>query len=79
LDADEDGMFDTTIPPSNTFSVEQGVPHDFVFSPGVHVVVAYGSAGYNNAFWETEVTVQPGDTVKIKMSAPTQAYLKLDL
>jgi len=79
-DADEDGKFEITIPPPDIqgASFEAGVPHDKVFAPGVYLVAVYGSAGYNNAFWETQVTVGPGDAVKIKMPAPTKVCPKME-
>jgi hypothetical protein len=79
-DTDEEGKFEITVPrsPQDVYSFETGVPHDFVFAPGVYLVIAYGSAGYNNAFWESEVKIEPGETVKLKMSAPTLACLKMD-
>jgi len=80
-ETDEDGKFEITIPPPDLgdASFELGVPHDqTVFSPGVYLVAVYGTAGYNNAFWEAEVTVEPGLQVKIKISSPTMACLKMD-
>jgi hypothetical protein len=80
-ETDEDGKFEITIPPPglDDASFEPGAPHDqTVFSPGVYLVAVYGTAGYNNAFWETEVTVEPGNTARIKMSSPTMACLKME-
>ncbi len=46
--------------------------------PGVYLVVASGMAGYNNAFWKSEVKIEPGVTVKLRMSEPEVACLKMD-
>lgn len=78
-DADEEGKFEITVPPSlKDVSFEAGVPRDHVFAPGVYLVVASGMAGYNNAFWKSEVKIEPGVTVKLRMSEPEVACLKMD-
>ena len=78
-EADEEGKFEITVPPSlKDVSFEPGVPRDHVFAPGVYLVVASGMAGYNNAFWKAEVKIEPGETVKLRMSEPEMACLKMD-
>jgi hypothetical protein len=78
-DTDEEGKFEITFPPDlKDATFEQGAPHDGVFAPGVYHIVVNGAAGYNNAVWETDVTVNPGDALKIKVSDPTKACVKLD-
>lgn len=79
-ETDEEGKFEITVPrsPQDVYSFEAGVPHDLVRAPGVYLVVASGMAGYNNAFWQSEVNLEPGETVKLRMSAPTMACLKMD-
>jgi hypothetical protein len=78
-EADEEGKFEIAVPPSlKDASFEPGVPRDHVFAPGVYLVVAYGMAGYNNAFWKSEVRIEPGGTVKLRMSEPEMACLKMD-
>jgi len=79
-ETDEEGKFEITVPrsPQDVYSFEAGAPHDYVFAPGVYLAVASGMAGYYNAFWESEVRIQPGETVKVRMSTPTMACLKID-
>jgi hypothetical protein len=78
-EADEEGKFEITVPPSlKDVLFEPGVPRDHVFAPGVYLVVAAGMAGYNNAFWKSEVKIEPGETVKLRMSEPEMACLKMD-
>ncbi len=78
-DADEEGRFEITVPPHLAdVSFEPGVPREHVFVPGVYLVAVYGEAGYNNAFWEAEVKVEPGTAVQIKLPTPTKACLKMD-
>ncbi len=79
-DADEEGRFQITIPPPDIkdASFEVGVPRRDVFVPGVYLLVAYGAAGYNNAVWKSEVEVEPGATLEVKMSEPEMACLKMD-
>lgn len=78
-EADEEGKFEITVPPSlKDDSFEPGVPRDHVFAPGVYLVVAFGMTGYNNAFWKSEVKIEPGETVKLRMSEPEMAFLKMD-
>jgi hypothetical protein len=79
-ETDEEGKFEITVPrsPQDVYSFAFGVPHDHVRAPGVYLAVASGMAGYNNAFWESEVKIEPGETVKLRMSAPTMACPKMD-
>ena len=77
-ETDEDGTFEITIPPQDMKDVtfEPTPRDDTAFAPGVYLIVVIGSAGYNDAVWADEVTVKPGETVKVKLSAPTKACLK---
>lgn len=79
-DTDEDGRFEVTIPPPDLegASLEPSPTGETAFAPGVYLVVVIGSAGFNDAVWEGEVTVKPGESVTIKMSAPTKACRKFD-
>jgi hypothetical protein len=84
-EADEEGKFEITVPPSRKdrspfsapdfrhFMFEPGVPHDHVFAPGVYLVVASGRLSTTNAFWKSEVKIEAGETVKLRMSMPTLA------
>jgi hypothetical protein len=78
-DTDEDGKFEISIPPypdEKDASIGPTPQGDTVWAPGVYLVFVFGSAGYNDAVWEDEVTVKPGETVKVKLAAPTKACLK---
>jgi hypothetical protein len=84
-DTDEDGKFEITIPKPDaedaTFepALREPAPDGkIVYAPGVYLIVVIGSAGYNDAFWENEVTVRPGEQIKVKMSEPTKACLRSD-
>ena len=78
-DTDEDGRFVISIPPypdEKDESLSTTPQGDTVWAAGVYLIFVVGSAGYNDAVWEDEVTVKPGETVKVKLSAPTKACLK---
>ncbi|HZB88918.1 MAG TPA: hypothetical protein VE291_09700 [Terracidiphilus sp.] len=78
-DTDEEGRFELTLPPDYEDATFEPSPHgSTAFAPGIYLVVVIGSAGYNDALWEDEVTVIPGQVVKVKMSEPAMACLKMD-
>jgi hypothetical protein len=41
--------------------------------PGTYTLVASGRAGFNEAFWEAEVTVEPGTETTVKLPSPKKA------
>jgi hypothetical protein len=43
--------------------------------PGTYTLVASGRAGFNEAFWEAEVTVEPGTETTVKLPSPKKACL----
>ena len=76
-DTDEDGRFEITIPPQDQKDMTfESTPSKTAFAPGVYLIAVSGSAGYNDAVWIDEVIVKPGETVKVKLAAPTKACLK---
>jgi hypothetical protein len=77
-DTDEEGKFEITLPPPDLKEATfEPTPHsETAYAPGVYLIVVIGTAGYNDALWEGEVTVEAGEIVKIKMSEPTKACIK---
>jgi hypothetical protein len=43
--------------------------------PGIYTLVASGRAGFNEAFWDAEVTVEPGTETTVKLASPKKACL----
>jgi hypothetical protein len=43
--------------------------------PGMYLLYASGRAGFNEAFWEAEITVEPGTETTVKLASPKKACL----
>jgi len=43
--------------------------------PGMYLLFASGRAGFNEAFWEAEITVEPGTETTVKLASPKEACL----
>ena len=41
--------------------------------PGIYLLYASGRAGFNEAIWEAEITVEPGAETKVKLASPKKA------
>jgi hypothetical protein len=55
---------------------ENGTFEASVSRPGRYVIVAFGHAGMNDAFWwDKDVIVSPAATTKVKFSSPAEACL----
>jgi Polysaccharide lyase family 4, domain II len=46
--------------------------------PGEYVVVARGRAGFNDAFWQKDITVKSGMETAFKLSKPEKACLVIE-
>jgi hypothetical protein len=76
---DEEGKFTVSLPPADLTDVtfEDGLPRgNSVFAPGLYLVIVRGSAGFNDAVWQSEVTLRSGESLNIKLSEPARACLK---
>jgi hypothetical protein len=63
-DADEDGNFKITVEHPGT-----------VERPSTYCLLVFGRAGFNDAFWQSFITVSPGVETTVKLSSPDKACL----
>lgn len=54
---------------------EDGIFHIARVPAGHYALVARGQAGANDAFWSSEITLKPGSSIEVKLSAPEKSCL----
>lgn len=57
---------------------EEGKFRLTVSRPGGYLVIAYGRAGSNEAYWAAPTNVQTGEDTDIKLSAPVKSCLDIE-
>lgn len=54
---------------------EDGIFYITRVPAGRYTLVARGQAGANDAFWSSEITLKPGGSISVKLSAPEKSCL----